>query len=484
MKVHFIQLSDIHFQYQNYNIMRMRDSLSEYLEQLNKENGIDFFVVTGDITHQGREYTTDVKEFLDDVLKSTNLTKKSMYIIPGNHDVNRSKQVRDFIVDNMQGKKDASDELNGEMYSTLLQGQEEFFKFYSSYLGEEYPQEELHFIKKSDKYNVFHINTCLVSGKNGEEGHLLVDINKFYKVIRELRQTKDEKVLNIAIGHHTLGCLCEADRNAMMSNFVDYNVDLYLSGHVHDPSYNVSANHGDAPFLELVSGAVMSDEYATPGFVDVEVNLENGQTNVRYHIWNNSAEYWAVDNQVGRRVRSGTLNHTVERLNKKKVPEVLAELGVYKGDSLEVDENEFKNFIIDLHESIASQKHTGGSFDYKVDLEDKFTNMVCSETFQINFDTYSRYFDIIEKIMSSTSYVSSDKKELITEEISDKYLLIHHQCKTGDEIFIKLVEQLTEEYASYFSYSKLRVKRHIKILTSWVIYKCLIFNDDKREIVM
>ena len=35
----------------------------------------------------------------------------------------------------MQGKKDASDELNGEMYSTLLQGQEEFFKFYSSYLG-------------------------------------------------------------------------------------------------------------------------------------------------------------------------------------------------------------------------------------------------------------------------------------------------------------------------------------------------------------
>ena len=29
----------------------------------------------------------------------------------------------------MQGKKDASDELNGEMYSTLLQGQEEFLNF-------------------------------------------------------------------------------------------------------------------------------------------------------------------------------------------------------------------------------------------------------------------------------------------------------------------------------------------------------------------
>ena len=52
-----------------------------------------------------------------------------MYIIPGNHDVNRSKQVRGFIIDNMQGKKDASDELNGEMYSTLLQGQEEFLNF-------------------------------------------------------------------------------------------------------------------------------------------------------------------------------------------------------------------------------------------------------------------------------------------------------------------------------------------------------------------
>ncbi|MBY0597014.1 metallophosphoesterase family protein [Bacillus bingmayongensis] len=485
MKVHFIQLSDIHFQYQNYNIMRMRDSLSDYLGQLNQENGIDFLVVTGDITHQGREYTSDVRGFLDDVLKSTNLTKKSMYIIPGNHDINRSKQVRGYIIDSMQGKKGVSNELNGEVYSTLLQGQEEFFNFYSSYLQEEYPKEELHFIKKSDKYNVFHINTCLVSGKNGEEGHLLVDINKFYKAIRELRHTKEEKVLNIAIGHHTLECLCEEDREAMRNNFADHNIDLYLSGHVHDPSYNVSLNHGDAPFLELVSGAVMSDEYATPGFVEVEVNLEDGKSNAKYHIWNNSGEYWAVDNQVGRRVRKGTLNHTIERLNKKKVPEVLKELELHKEASLEeVDENEFKSFIIELHESISSQKHTGGSFDYKVDLEDKFTNMVCSETFQMNFDAYSRCFDIIDKIMSSTSYVSSDKKELITEEISDKYLLIHHQCKTGDEIFIKLVEQITEEYASYFSYSKLRVKRYIKILTSWVIYKCLIFNDDKKEKAM
>ncbi|WLG16650.1 metallophosphoesterase [Bacillus cereus] len=325
MKVHFIQLSDVHFHYENYNINRMRDSLSEYLGQINRENNIDFLVVTGDIAHQAKTYTTDVKGFLDDILKNTNLNKKDMFIIPGNHDVNRSKPLRNILVESMLSKKDASDQLIGDIYDQLLDGQKEFFDFYNGYLQEEYPKENLHFIKKFDKYNVFHINTCLVSGKDGEEGHLLVDINKFYKIIRELRHTKEEKVLNIAIGHHTLDCLCKEDRKAMRNNFVDYNIDLYLSGHVHTPSYNVSLNHGDEPFLELVSGAVMGDDYATPGFVEIEVSLEDGKSNVKYHIWNEAEEYWTINNQVGRKTKSGILNHTIERLNKKKVPKDLIE---------------------------------------------------------------------------------------------------------------------------------------------------------------
>ncbi|HFJ9508998.1 metallophosphoesterase family protein [Bacillus cereus group sp. Bce033] len=484
MKVHFIQLSDIHFQYKDYNIMRMRDSLLEYLIELNKEDSIDFVVITGDIAHQAKGYTTDIIEFLDGVLKSTHLTIENMHIIPGNHDINRSKQMRNFVVDNIQGKEKVSSKLDGDIYTTLLEGQDEFFDFYSSYLQEQYPKEQLHFIKRYDKYNVFHINTCLASGKDHEEGHLLVDINKFYKVIRELKHTKEEKVLNIAIGHHTINCFCEEDREAIKTNFLDNHIDLYLAGHVHNPSYNISLNHGEEPFLELISSAIMEDEYAKPGFIEVEVNLEDGKSNIKYHIWNEHGAYWAIDNQVGRRVKNGILKHTIERLNKKKVPEVLKEWELPQDPPLEVDENEFKKFIIDLHENSGSQKHTGGSFEPEEDLENKFIKMVCSETFQIDFDSYSRFFDVIEQIMSSTSYVSSDKKELITGEISDKYMLIHQECKTGDEIFVKIAEQLTQEYAGYFSYSKLRVKRYIKILTSWVIYKCLIFNDDKREKVV
>ncbi|MGR5906351.1 metallophosphoesterase family protein [Bacillus paranthracis] len=155
MKVHFIQLSDIHFQYKDYNIMRMRDSLLEYLIELNKEDSIDFVVITGDIAHQAKGYTTDIIEFLDGVLKSTHLTIENMHIIPGNHDINRSKQMRNFVVDNIQGKEKVSSKLDGDIYTTLLEGQDEFFDFYSSYLQEQYPKEQLHFIKRYDKYNVF-----------------------------------------------------------------------------------------------------------------------------------------------------------------------------------------------------------------------------------------------------------------------------------------------------------------------------------------
>ncbi|MCU5596813.1 MULTISPECIES: metallophosphoesterase family protein [Bacillus cereus group] len=485
MKVHFIQLSDIHFQYKNYNIVRMRDLLTEYLGELNQKSKFDFVVVTGDITHQAQKYNNEIIEFLDEVLRNTNLTKENMYIIPGNHDVNRLESVRGLLIDGVLGKEDPSNELDDSVYPLLLKGQDDFFEFYNSYLGEEYPKEALHFIKKNEKYNVFHINTCLISGKDGEEGNLLIDMNRFYKAIKELRRTKDEKLVNIAIGHHTLECILKKDREAMRTNFIDSHIDLYLSGHVHDPSYNFSLNHSDTPFLELVSGAAMADEYATPGFVEIDVDLESGKTNVVYHTWSEKGEYWTVNTQVGRKAKEGVLEHTIERLNKKKVSEVLAELEIPHAPFEEVvDENEFKQFIIELHESIASQKPIANSLEHMKDLEEKFINMACSTTFQINFELYSRYFSIIEQIMSSTSYVSSDKKELVIEEIVDKYLLIHHNYKTGDEIFVRVAELITQEYASHFSYSKLQVKRYAKILTSWVMYKCWIFNDDKREKVI
>ncbi|MBD4899424.1 metallophosphoesterase, partial [Xanthomonas citri pv. citri] len=87
-------------------------------------------------------------------------------------------------------------------------------------------------------------------------------------------------------GHHTLGCIESSERESIKAHFDDYFIDLYLAGHVHDSSFNITANTNENPFLELVSGAIIKDEYATPEFISVDVNLDNGETEVTYYIWN------------------------------------------------------------------------------------------------------------------------------------------------------------------------------------------------------
>jgi len=118
--------------------------------------------------------------------------------------------------------------------------------------------------------------------------------------------------------------------------------------------------------------------------------------------------------------------------------------------------------------------------DIQIELEKKFNDMKCSDTFQKRFEKHAKHFDSINSIMEGTAYVSSDKKELIAEIISDKYLEIHNKYNNGDEIFTKIVESITEDNYKLFPLTKLETSRYIKILTAWSIYECDIFNEDKR----
>lgn len=64
--------------------------------------------------------------------------------------------------------------------------------------------------------------------------------------------------------------------------------------------------------------------------------------------------------------------------------------------------------------------------------------------------------------MDSTSYVSADKKELIAETIVDKYLEFHNQYNNGDEIFVKIVNEIYLECHSVLPYSKALTKNTLR----------------------
>lgn len=482
MNIRFLQISDIHFHHQDFDSIRMRDGLINYLNNLKYEKGFDFLLITGDIADKGKEYSNEIKTFIKKIINETEVSIANVYIIPGNHDIVRN-ETRSLIINGILNSDDSTeklDNINKKTYESLIDAQSNFFNFYKEILDKDYPVNELHFFNKTDNYNVFSINTCLISDNNGEEGSLLIGKKKLYEAFREFNKNSDTNKLNIAIGHHTLECINPKEKDKMLAIFEDAKIDLYVSGHVHDPNYCQTINSNSYTFLELISGAIVSDNYATPGFVVVDINLDNGESEASFHIWNSNQNFWAKNNQVNRGTKTGSLGFTLTRLSHKKNSDELKVDPTQDGtDNEDIDENEFKQFIIDFHEQLNFKGPLRSNVDHKIELDKKFYNMKCSGTFQKMFDKYSEYFGIIYNIMDSTSYVSSDKKDLVAEVIIDKYLEVHNNYDIGDEIFKNIVDQIILENKD-MPYSKLKTQRYIKILTAWSIYECDIFNEDKR----
>ena len=117
----------------------------------------------------------------------------------------------------------------------------------------------------------------------------------------------------------------------------------------------------------------------------------------------------------------------------------------------------------------------------ETDIEVKFERMVCSQTFQMEIESYSAYFPSIDDIMMSPDYIDFDKKLIIISTVRSSYHKVHTKYSNGESIFEATVEEIIREYESSMRFSKAKLRLYVKILVAWTILGCEIFNEDKRE---
>jgi predicted phosphodiesterase len=465
MSIQWLHLSDIHYDYDNYDTLRLRDKLLKFIKDLHKV--FDFIVITGDISYKGQEYNHDLETFLGNLAKVAQLRSLSqMYLVPGNHDIKRDS-VRKRIINDILSKDNPSEELNNidsASYKLLLDGLTSYCAFYHSIVDSEYKiVENPHFIIEAGVYNIIHINTCLVSGTDEEEGQLLISSKKLMESLRKLNGSSS---LNIAIGHHSIECLNSKEQTRLRNLFSDYNVDLYLSGHIHQPTFNFENNniHGLNTF---VSGAGIVDEYATPGFIIGDFNHEDGRGTITYYKWNKDEEFWHVHAGINRKAPEGILPFKVNKSETNDNIEV----------SIEIEEDDFKKFIIEFHQNIDVQEIKPTTIPK--DIYEKFKNMRCNPTFIRQFGNYSKYFYIVEEIFSGPGYLEFDKKLNIPNVIISEYQKIYIGFNNGQEIVENMVKNIGDYYKDKIQYIPLtRLRTYIKILTFWTINECDIFNEN------
>jgi len=303
MKYRWIHLSDIHFAYKNYQSNRLRERLFEKVKEIVRQDKVNFLFITGDITDRDSEYDTDLFTFISELLNIMGLDEKHIFLIPGNHDVSRL----DERTEKLEQIKDAEDkgfemvhELEEATIEMLLSAQNKFFEMYKQIKKEEYPIEKIHFISEVDGARIIHINTSWLCGMNGEEGRLFLGSNKLFDCLKDADLKGED--LNIAIGHHSFDCFHKREQDQLKSFFREYNIDFYLSGHLHEALINYNG-FIDTHFC--VCRQMRSDSYDAGGLAIGNIDTESGNNKIEFHAWNQRG-YWTWDTEVGYEAPYGT----------------------------------------------------------------------------------------------------------------------------------------------------------------------------------
>lgn len=461
----WLQLSDIHLYFSNYQTSVLRDAMLKYLRE-NFNTCTDYLFITGDLSHQGESFSMEISNYLEEIIGILNIDKKSVFIIPGNHDVQRTPITERLIRSIIQAPNplDEINKLESETRESCEATLDNYYNFYEEFFETNITEKKNHFIEERDKYNIIHINTAIYSGADNVEGNLLINLLDLLNVLRTLNKSR----INIALGHHPIECFHPDIRETFINRLSDYNISMYLSGHVHNSEYfKEGNNYNDIYFF--TSGSIIEEKFGDITFLAGSIDEESGESVVSFYTWNVEHEYWAKKNDLGRMAPDGDYRFKINRENEEDTNDDPEE---------SINTNEFQKFLIDFYD-VVSKNEEYSNLEFK-DVSKKFTDMRCEFT-QNKYDRHSQAFSMVNHVVSSDVYGGLERRMLIPLEVINVYEEVYGNTKSGDVIYNEMVNNLYNKYEDKFIFENDRLKLYISILVSWSIYECDIFNQVQSE---
>jgi tetratricopeptide (TPR) repeat protein len=218
----------------------------------------DLIFATGDVAHAGKEGEYALAtDFFDELLMAAALERRHLFVIPGNHDVNRDLGVG--LARTLDSREQADAYFHPRSPKLHLEHKLVAFRqWYNHYfygirvLPENSTCGPLEVIElRGNKIAVLPLNTALFSQDDTDHAKLWIGrrcLDAAVKVLREL-----DADLNIAFLHHPLEWLSDIERSNIRAS-LHAHVDVILQGHLHEDDVEsiVSASGG---CLHIAAGA-------------------------------------------------------------------------------------------------------------------------------------------------------------------------------------------------------------------------------------
>jgi len=266
--------------------IKNRTDISQDLEK------IDFIVFSGDVAYSGKplEYESAKEELFDPVLNKCNLGPEKLFIVPGNHDLDRAKFVSlpDSLKRPLKSKTEANDWLfEGKKRSIALKPLDAFTNFVSRYTQQENP--DYANIRKWEidgkKIALIGIDSAWMCGRKNSDGEVddrhgvVVGEPQIYDPLEEISESN----IIIAVLHHPLDWLAYFEFSQIKGRLMNGG-DFILCGHQHKPG--IEEIHSPLGYCVVIpAGACYDSRTHANAYNFVHLDFNSGKRVAFLRCW-------------------------------------------------------------------------------------------------------------------------------------------------------------------------------------------------------
>jgi predicted phosphodiesterase len=298
--IRVLHLSDFHFRTQHqWDAERVLLDLTGDIRTF-VDRGLQphMVVLSGDLAFSGQrsEYLL-ASQWIDEYLVKTlpGFDKKDLFIIPGNHDVDRRKVTVPILELEEDARRKGQDAiaslLKGKAKKDLLRRHQEYLRFANQHRNNDSKLKEIWWAEKRKFGNtvvgVAGLASSLMSSGDKDRGNPVVSRFQLNEVFKHLENVD----ICLVVIHHPLDYLHEHDKKEVEER-IKLKCSVLLRGHLHEKK-TVSYRDPDHQYLELATGSVYAGSRYRNAFQLIELDISKRKARVHYRCWEDGA--WRAD---------------------------------------------------------------------------------------------------------------------------------------------------------------------------------------------
>ncbi|NTX57371.1 tetratricopeptide repeat protein [Myxococcus sp. CA039A] len=298
------------------------DAWMRNLDDILADGPIDLVAFTGDLAFSGRPVEYEgVLQFLDQVLTRLKCSRERLFLVPGNHDVDRSiasaswKKLRRLLRSSdaqefsqwMASQKDwAPRGFRASMRDEVLSRQAAYREWVDKVLGRPgllpsaalHPRlgyrETVHLPGHPFAVHLIGLDSAWLAGDDNDTGRLWLTDDQVMRLATDEGRELDG--LRVALIHHPLDQLMDG---AHARRLLAGHVDLLLRGHLHEPEALRSEEPSSA-LRSLAAGCLYDSDRYPNSFQVIQLTLGGTgrpeSCDVLFRTWSSRGSFWFNDN--------------------------------------------------------------------------------------------------------------------------------------------------------------------------------------------